>query len=110
MPIMPKPPSSDEAAASTIVESVLGQVRGSPVTLEFWDDGSHGDGQHDYWIGPGRWGALEVTTLADARQANAWWMWAKFGPKPPDDRVEGLTGSWSLLVDQTTKPGALMPN
>jgi hypothetical protein len=108
-PCSPCQESFLEAAARTIVETVLGETRGARVTLEFWDDGCHGDGQHDYWIGPGRWGALEVTTLVDGPRANAQSMWEKFGPKP-DDRVEGLAGSWSLLVDQNTKPRALMPH
>jgi hypothetical protein len=107
MPSMPKTESPTEAAARSLVESGLTEDRGCPVTLEFWDDGAHGDGQQDYWIGPGRWGALEVTTLADTQQANAQWMWAKYGPKA-DDRVAGLDGSWSLLVDQAIKPRPLM--
>jgi hypothetical protein len=111
MPVMARPSrrkeSPPEKAARSIVENVLSNVRGTRVTLEFWDDGAHGHGQHDYWIGPGRWGALEVTTLADTAQANAQRMWAKYGPKT-DDRVEGLDGSWSLLVDLTTKPRPLM--
>jgi hypothetical protein len=55
--------SRHEAAAKSLVESVLSNARGTPVTLEFWDDGTRGDGQHDYWIGPARWGALESPRL-----------------------------------------------
>jgi hypothetical protein len=105
---MRKGESSDEADARFIVERGLTLARGHPVTLEFWDDGTHGDGQHDYWIGPGRWGALEVTTLSDPEQANALWMWNKYGPKS-SDRIEGLTGAWSLMVDQRTKPRLVVP-
>jgi hypothetical protein len=109
---MAKPARKDEAPleveARAIVESALSRARDSAVTLEFWDDGTHGDGQHDYWIGPGRWGALEVTTLSDREQANALWMWNKYGPKS-SDRIEGLTGAWSLMVDQRTKPRLVVP-
>jgi hypothetical protein len=112
MPVMPKPSPKKEAPleveARAIVEWALRGARNTAITLEFWDDRTHGDGQHDYWIGPGRWGALEVTTLSDREQANALWMWNKYGPKS-SDRVEGLTGAWSLMVDQRTKPKLVMP-
>jgi hypothetical protein len=112
MPVMPKPSPKVEASleveAKAIVERALSGARNTAVTLEFWDDRTHGDGQHDYWIGPGRWGALEVTTLSDRDQANAFSMWKKYGPKS-SDRIEGLTGAWSLMVDQRTKPRLVVP-
>jgi hypothetical protein len=102
--------SLDEARARRVVEGQLSADQGGYVQLEFWDDGSSPEQRHDYWItiAGERWGALEVTTLADQQVETGLATWDKYGPRP-GGRVPGLSGSWEVTLAATVKPRELMP-
>ncbi len=101
--------SPDEKHARRLVEHGLSVERGTPVVLEFWDDNSE-DGRHDYWVDPvKRWGALEVTTLADQGTITDLMHWQRRGPG--DTRqFGGLAKAWQLMIDPSVNARAVMEN
>lgn len=103
-----------ERAAATIAEHTLSRELDTAVVLEWWDNGTQQDGwptdgRHDYWLGPARWGAFEVTTIADQALWTAEVTWSRTLSSNPHAQVDGLTQAYFVSSPTLSHPRDVLP-